>query len=307
MQKWLEEYMNYLLYQRNYSIHTIRSYQENLDLFFKYLKIENLSYNNLTYQDIRPFFNYLANKKYSNASTAHIISSIRGFYKFLNRQNVITLNPFALVSTPKQDKKIPKFLYYDELEILFQVPDLTTSKGIRDRLILELLYATGMRASELVSVKVSDIDFSNKQIKILGKGNKERYVYFGDYALEYLNLYLNQAREKLLKHPSDYLLINNKGTPLETRGVRVIINDLINKSSLDTKISPHALRHTFATHLLNEGCDILSVQELLGHQSLKATQIYTHVTDEKLKNVYLHTHPRSNKKIDENTQTLNKK
>ena len=297
MEKQIEKYLDYLLYQKNYSKLTIDGYKDNLNIFKTYIDIEQISYDSITYQDIRPFFNYLNDKKYSKSSISRIVSTVRGFYKYLVKEEIVNDNPFVLVSAPKKDLKLPKFLYYDELENIFLVPDMNTPKGIRDRLILELLYATGMRVSELISIKVNDIYFNNKQIKVMGKGSKERYVFFGDYASKYLKLYIEKARNDLLKKPNDYLLINNKGTNLGDRGIRVIIDEIIKKSALDINISPHTLRHTFATHLLNEGCDILSVQELLGHSSLKATQIYTHVTDEKLKDIYLHTHPRSNKKF----------
>lgn len=298
MHEMIDIYIDYLLYERNYSINTINSYRENLNIFFNYLQVECLKYDDITYQDIRLFFNYLDKKNYSKNTISHIVSCIRSFYKYLVLNNVIDINPFNLVSVHNRDKKIPKFLYHDELEILFNVPNLNTKKGIRDRLILELLYATGMRVSELTEIKVKDIDLKNNQIKIRGKGNKERYVFFGQYALEYLKLYLENARDELLKTSNEYLLINNNGTRLTSRGVALIIDNVIKQSTLNTKISPHTLRHTFATHLINEGCDISSVQELLGHSSLKATQIYTHVTDDRLKKVYLTTHPRSNKTLD---------
>ena len=297
MKEQIDKYLEYLLYQKNYSNSTIEGYKDNLNIYSIYLNIENLSYDEITYQDIRPFFNYLSDKKYSKSSIARIVSSVRGFYKYLVKEEIVNDNPFLLVSAPKKDLKLPKFLYSNELESMFLIPDMNNPKGIRDRLILEILYATGMRVSELINIKLNDIDFKNKQIKVMGKGSKERYVFFGDYANKYLNLYINNARNELIKTPNEYLLINNKETKLSDRGIRVIINEIIKKSTLDLNVSPHTLRHTFATHLLNEGCDILSVQELLGHSSLKATQVYTHVTDEKLRDVYLHTHPRSNKKL----------
>ena len=299
MEKELTKYLEYLKIEKNYSDHTITSYRNSITIYRDYLEKELLDYDKVVYKDIRPFFNYLNTLKYSSSTISNITTSIRSFYKYLMLNNKIKYNPFSLVSTPKKEKKIPKFLYYNELDVLFNTPDIKTPLGIRDRLILELLYATGMRNSELVNVKIKDIDLINKQIKIMGKGSKERYVFFGDYALEYLNLYLNDARNKLIKCKTDNLLINNKGTSLEDRGLRVIINDLIEKSALDIKISPHTLRHTFATHLLDNGCDILTVEELLGHSSLKATQIYTHITDEKLKSTYLHCNPRGNEKIDD--------
>lgn len=295
----IDDYLKYLKVQRNYSNYTIENYNEDLIFFKSYLEKENLDYTKIEYKDIRTFFNFLDENKYSKNTISRKISAIRSFYKYLARNNYISYNPFSLVSSPKKDQKLPKFLYYNELEVLFNVPDLNTPLGIRNRLILELLYATGMRVGELENIKIEDINFNEETIKILGKGNKERICYFTDCAKKYLKLYIEKSRPILLNNKKniEYLLLNHNGTKLTSRGIRLIINDIIDKSSLDTKISPHTLRHTFATHLLNEGCDILSVQELLGHESLKATQIYTHITNEGLRNVYFKSHPRNSKKI----------
>ena len=176
---------------------------------------------------------------------------------------------------------------------MLSVCDLKEPLHIRNRLIIETLYDTGIRVSELVNIKLNDLNIATKEIRVLGKGSKERIVYFGDYEIDILNLYLNQARPKLLKNKSnDYLLLNHLGDRLTDRGVRLIIDDVIKKASLKHKVSPHTLRHTFATHLLNEGADLKSVQELLGHSSLSTTQIYTHVSNERLRSVYLKSHPR---------------
>ena len=196
---------------------------------------------------------------------------------------------------PKRDKRLPKFLEYNELEEIFKVPDLNTPLGKRDSLILEMLYATGMRVGELVNIKVSDINHSNKTIKILGKGNKERLAYYNKITEKRLNDYLENGRPKLIKKSTDYLFLNNSGDKLTTRGVELILDKTIKKTSLSKHLTPHMLRHSFATHLLNEGCDLLSVQELLGHASLSATNIYTHVTNDRIKDVYLKTHPRARK------------
>ena len=176
---------------------------------------------------------------------------------------------------------------------MFDIPDLSSPLGQRDRLILELLYATGVRVSELVNIKLSDI--RGRELKILGKGNKERYVEFGDYADEILKLYLNDGYQKLNKKNSEYLLLNKNYTRLTDRGVRFILDNIITKTSINKNISPHMIRHSFATHLLNEGCDLLSVQQLLGHASLSATSIYTHITNDRIKEVYFNTHPRAKK------------
>ena len=296
MEKALNKYLNYLEVQKNYSIHTINSYKKDIELFSSYLEQESLDYLLVEYSDIRLFFEFLEKKKYSKTSLARIISGIRNFYKYLCRNNYIKANPFSLVSSPKKDLLLPKFLYYNELIELFDIPDMNTPLGIRDRLIIEMLYATGIRVSELTNIKISDIDKKEKLIKVLGKGNKERIVYYNNYVLDILEIYLKSSRPLLIKKSTNYLLINNKGTELTDRGIRNIIDRIIEKSSLETKISPHTLRHTFATHLLNEGADITTVQELLGHSSLKATQIYTHITNEGLRDIYLKTHPRSSKK-----------
>ena len=298
MDKDIELFFDYLLYQKNYSLHTIKSYKEDISMFKEYLDKENISYLDIDYQLIRAYMQELDKKKLSSSSIGRKLSGLRSFYKYLARNKKIKSNPFTLVKSPKKEHKLPKFLYYNELESLFLIPDLSDSFGIRDRLILELLYATGIRVGELELLKIKDINETNKTIKIFGKGSKERIVLFGDYAKEILNLYLKDARPNLEKEKSEYLLLNHLGNRLTARGIRFILDKIIDKSSLDTKISPHVLRHTFATHLLNAGCDIVSVQELLGHESLKATQIYTHITSEGLRNVYLKTHPRSNKKID---------
>lgn len=293
----IEKFIKYLKEQKNYSKYTIINYEEDLIFLSKYLEKEGISYLDVDYSVIRLYFNYLDSFNYSKNTIAKKITSARSFYKYLARNNKIKSNPFSLCSLPKKDKLLPKFLYYNELEEMFSSCD-DSNLGIRNRCILELLYATGMRVGELVNIKLNDIDLKEKYIKILGKGNKERIVYFGDYAKEYLEKYIYEARDSLLKNKkSDYLLINNSGTNLSARGVELVIKNIIKETSIKSNITPHVLRHTFATHLLNEGCDILSVQELLGHESLRATQVYTHITNEGLRNIYNISHPRNHKNI----------
>lgn len=291
--KYLKEYLTYLKIQKNYSDKTINSYKIDIEEFFNYTKKENLHMCNIKYNDIHIFLKYLNDKKNSNTTISRKISALRGFYKYLVKEELIKQNPFALVTMPKKEKKLPKFFYYNELEMLFDVPDLTTPLGQRDRLVLEILYATGVRVSELVNIEIKDI--SDYEIKVLGKGNKERLVRYGSYAKEILTLYLNDGYKKLNIKKRNKLFLNNKGEPITTRGIKYILDSIIKKTSINKNISPHMLRHTFATHLLNEGCDISSVGELLGHASLSATAIYTHVTNDRLKEVYYHTHPRAKK------------
>ncbi len=293
----LEKYLEYLTYQKTYSNNTVIGYKNDILMFFEYLNKESLDYKDIEYSDIRLYFNFLEDKKLSKTSINRNISANRNFYKYLLRNKVIEANPFTLITSPKKDKKLPKFLYENELEELFNTPDINDILGIRNRFILELLYATGVRVGELEYIKLEDINTSNKSIKVLGKGNKERFVYFNNHSKEFLNLYLEKSRKILDTKKSPYLLLNKNGTRLTARGIRLILDKIIEKSSLNLDISPHTLRHTFATHLLEAGCDILSVQELLGHESLRATQVYTHITDKKLKEIYLHAHPRGDKKV----------
>lgn len=292
MDKYIDKYLEYLTYQRHYSELTIAGYEEDLLFFKKYVDDNKVSFLDIDYAFIRKFYNYLDSCKYSKNTISRRISSIRSFYKYLAREEYVSYNPFSLTKGPKKDKLLPKFLYYNELEELFNACDLSSFWGIRDRLLLEMLYATGMRVGELENVKLKDINLYDNSIKILGKGNKERIVYFGEYAREVLDMYLKQRDDSC-----EYLFINNHKKRLTSRGIRYILDRVVTKACLDTSVSPHMLRHSFATHLLNEGCDLLSVQELLGHESLRATQVYTHVTNDRLKDVYLKTHPRGNVKV----------
>lgn len=291
--KYLSEYLEYLKYQKNYSDETIHSYSIDIEEFLDYINSECINICEVGYDVVKAWLIHLDEKKNKSTTVSRKISSLRGFYKYLINNKVIDSNPFSLVSLPKKERHLPRFFYYNELEEMFQVPKLNTALGQRDRLLLEMLYATGVRVSELVNIKVSDIN--GEEIRVLGKGNKERIVEFGDYAESILELYLNEGYKSLNIKKSEYLFLNNRGGKLTTRGVRYILDNIINKTTIDKKISPHMLRHTFATHLLNEGCDLLTVQELLGHESLTATSIYTHITNDRLKEVYFKCHPRAKK------------
>ena len=297
----LDSYLEYLKYQKNYSDYTIESYSHDIIEYLEYLERESLSFSDVEYSDIRFYLMYLKDeKKDNNTSINRKLSSLRGFYKYLANEKIVSTNVFSLVNGPKKSKKLPRYFEYNELEELFKVPDTRTDLGQRDSLLLEMLYATGVRVGELVNIKVSDIDLGRRNIIILGKGNKERYVTYGEYCEDALKLYLSDGRVSLNCNNSDYLFLNNRGGVLTERGVRFILDRLIDQTTINKKISPHMIRHSFATHLLNEGCDLLTVQKLLGHESIKATQIYTHVTTDRLKEVYYHSFPRA--KIDEKSE-----
>jgi len=293
--KIIDDYLEFLKYQKNYSDYTIKSYETDIMEYFNYINSEGLNYKDIEYSDIRFYLMYLKDKKDNNASIDRKLSALRGFYKYLVNENILHNNVFSLVNGPKKSKKLPRYFDYNELEEMFLIPDTNTSLGQRDLLLLEMLYATGCRVGELVSIKVKDIDFNRRNILIVGKGNKERYLNYGEYCEDILNKYLIDGYISLNKNNSDYLFLNNNGGVLTERGVRFILDKIIKQTGINKNISPHMIRHSFATHLLNEGCDLLTVQKLLGHESIKATQIYTHVTTDRLKEVYFHSFPRAKK------------
>lgn len=294
MEKEINRFIEYLKYQRNYSDFTCNNYNKDLNEYNSFILNNKINYKNMDYNEAKEYVIYLNKKNDAKSTISRKLSSLRTFYKYLVLNNKVESNPFLLVSSPKKEKRIPKFINYNNMEEILNVPNIKTKEGQRERVILEVLYASGVRVSELVNIKLKDIDFSNKNILILGKGSKERLVSFGDYALEYINLYLKEGRNLLLDGvKSDYLIVGKKSEKLTTRRVEQIIDDIIKRTSIKLNITPHMFRHTFATHLLDNGCDLLVVQELLGHASLSSTEIYTHVSNEHLREVYLKCHPRN--------------
>lgn len=291
--KYVLEFLKYIDLEKNYSNYTLINYKDDLSFYLDFLNKENIDVLDSDYKVIRNYLSYMYNKKYSSKTISRHISSLRSFYKYMIKENYIVKNPMTLISNPKQESKLPHFLYYNELETILNIPDKSTPLGQRDSVILELLYSTGIRVSELVNIKLKDINLSTRKIRILGKGNKERIVLYGEYLKNLLDIYLNDGREELVKNNQEYLVLNKNGSGLTTRGVRVIIDNILKKGEIDFHISPHVLRHTFATHMLDSGADLKSVQELLGHENLSTTQIYTHVSNERLRKVYLSTHPRA--------------
>ena len=295
MDKLKEKFINYIANEKNYSLHTVAAYSKDLDQFI--LCIDKLEINNIKkvdYSTIRSYLTELYNLNYTKKTVSRHISTLRSFFKYLIMSKIINKNPMTLISNPKEDKKLPNYLHYNELENLLEIPNINTSLGFRNKLIIELLYSTGIRVTELVNIKINDINFYDLTIKVMGKGSKERYVIFGNILKTLLLEYINDARLELLKgKESDYLLINKNGGNLSDRGVRLIIDNIVKKSSLSKKISPHVIRHTFATHMLNGGAELKVVQELLGHSNLSTTQIYTHVSNEKIREVYRDNHPRA--------------
>ena len=293
MNKELDDFINYLEYERNYSNNTIIAYKNNILQLINYLDSININdIKSVKYETIRGYLSYLHENKYKSKSISRMISSMRSFFKYLKGENIITNNPMTLISNPKLEKKLPKYLTINEVESILSAPDMNDAVGVRDAFILELLYVSGIRVSELVNIKLNDIEESQRRIKILGKGNKERYVLYGSRCSELLKKYIS-VRSNFLKYPNDYLILSKTGRKINTREIRNIINRIKTKAGISISISPHTFRHTFATHMLNEGADLRAVQELLGHENLSTTTIYTHLTNEKLRKTYLNTHPRA--------------
>lgn len=290
-------FLQYLQIEKNYSHYTVEYYESDISEFFLFMSEQSIvNVENVEYSDVRLFLTKLFEQKLSRKSVARKISSIRSFYKFLLREKLVEQNPFAQASIPKAEKRLPNFFYEEELSVLFQACDVAEPLGQRNMAILELLYATGIRVSECCGILLHDIDFDLSTLLVHGKGKKDRYVPFGNFAHAALERYIESGRRDILSHHKkehDYLFVNARGGPLTTRGLRTVLNGIIENSTLTGKIHPHKLRHTFATHLLNNGADMRTVQELLGHSNLSSTQIYTHVTNDYLKKTYMAHHPRA--------------
>lgn len=298
MKREIDNFTSYIKNQKNYSDYTINNYYKDLIEYSLFLDANNLKYNDMDYKKCIDYLRWLDEKKLKKTSVCRKLSSLRSFYKYLVLNDKCNNNPFLLVSSPKKEKRIPKFINYENIEEIFNYPDMNTSEGQRERVILDILYSSGVRVSELVNIKLSDIDFNEKTILITGKGNKERMVSFGDYAKEAINKYINNGRKDLLGDTSsDYLIVGKNKDRLTTRRIEQIIDNIIKHTSIKLNITPHVFRHTFATHLLDQGCDLIVVQELLGHTSLSSTEIYTHVSNEQIRNVYLNAHPRSKRNL----------
>ncbi len=285
------EFLDYLINQKRYSEYTEINYENDLNKYEEYLNNHKLDYRKVKYKDISEFLIMLKESKYQSSSINRTLSALKSFYNYLEKHHKITDNPFNLVSSVKTPRRLPNYFKYQEIEMMVDcLPN--TPLGLRNRLILELLLATGIRVSELANIKLNDIDYTNHEIRILGKGKKERIVFYGSYCANSLDNYLKNARNILLNNKiSDYLLINNNGGPLTVRGIRLIIDNIVHAAGVKSKVSPHTFRHTFASLMLNEGCDIKSVQEFLGHASLSTTGIYTHLTNEEVRREYLKAHP----------------
>ncbi len=290
MKRYIDKFINYLKVEKNASTHTITNYLVDLTSFSAFLGDREMS--SVDHLTLRRFLAEMRAKNYAKRTIARKLACLRSFFKFLYREGYIKTNPISAILTPKLDKKLPTFLDVNMMAKLVQTPDDKSVAGLRDRAILETLYSTGTRVSELVGLDVDDIDFISGVIKVLGKGSKERMVPIGEIALAAIRKYIDK-RGELAAKDKKAVFLNKSGRRLTDRSVRRIVDKHIRACSIGEKISPHSLRHSFATHLLDRGADLRSVQELLGHMNLSTTQIYTHVTTERLKSVYDKAHPRA--------------
>lgn len=278
----------YLLIDKKYSNNTISSYKKDLNLICKFLNKKTTS---ITHEDIKKYLKYLEKEKVKVKSVARKISTLNSFYKFMLIEKRITVNPVEKIELPKLEKKLPNVLSLEDIDLLLDI-DVEDAFSARNKAMLELMYATGLRVSELVNLNLNDIDFNNEVVRTIGKGNKERIIPIGELAITALLIYINNYRDSMLKKKiCDKIFLNNHGSSLTRQGFFKILKEIAKEKGINKDFSPHTLRHSFATHLLNNGADLRSIQELLGHYNLATTQIYTHVASEKLKDDYLKYHP----------------
>ena len=297
MQKqYLEDFKTYLSFEKNYSEHTVKGYASDILSFLIWLNADCL---NVDINKLREYQHFIQRFNYKKTTILRKIASIRGFYKYLYKERYIDSNPADSLIAPKRGKSLPKFLTDDEMERILDNVDISTPAGVRNKAILELLWATGMRVSELSGLNFGDLELDNNEIKVFGKGAKERIVLVSNRAKKYLEQYINTARPLVIgvngvktdEDDSSPVFINNTGYRLQTKTIRNVINQVVEKIQLPKHVTPHMFRHSFATRLIENGADLRVVQELLGHASISNTQIYTHISTQHLKDVYNNTHP----------------
>ncbi|WP_026689910.1 tyrosine recombinase XerC [Alteribacter aurantiacus] len=295
-EEWTKTFIRYLQIERNASVHTVENYRKDIDDFIRFMKEYELdSYADVSYGEVRAYLSVLHKREYARKTVSRKVSALRSFYRYLLREEAVKENPFVLASIPKGGHRLPTFLYEEEVEALFKHIETSGSLGERNKAIIELLYATGIRVSECAGVNVSDLDTELSTLLIRGKGNKERYVPVGSFAMEAIETYIKSGRKDIIngKENPEALFLNYKGGRLTTKSIRTMLKKVVNDASMSARISPHVFRHSFATHMLNSGADLRSVQELLGHSGLSSTQVYTHVTKDRLKETYQRSHPRA--------------
>lgn len=290
-----KKYLIYIEKELNYSPMTIKNYEVDLRNYKKFINEKKYNYLNMDKEKVMEYLKYLDDFNYQNKTISRILSSIRSFYNFLADIKIIDDNIFKRIRNPKINKKLPNYLSIVEIEQVLETIKEENEVDIRNKCLFELMYSTGLRVSEVSNLKIEDFNFDDRSIRIFGKGGKERIVYFGEMAEKILNKYLNVRRFFLKEKNIKYLFLNKNGNKLSRQSIEYIINIIMKNSGINHKITPHTLRHTFATHLLDNGADLKSVQELLGHENLDTTEVYTHVSKDRLRNEYLKYHPNKNR------------
>jgi len=294
MDQVLSDYLQYLRVQRNLSENTLKAYERDLSAFLDFVtEFWQLDFREVDRHLIRDYLAALRRRGYKSSSAAQQLAALRSFYQYLTQFGHIKSNPTLAVKVPKQEKRLPQVLSVGEAHVLLESIDPSTPLGLRDRAVFELLYAAGIRLSELTALDVDKVDLKFQYVRVFGKGHKERIVPIGEYAVEALSAYLKDGRPQLAKPDETALFVNYRGERLSQRGVQYLLDKHIEKTAIAKNISPHSLRHSFATHLLDAGADLRVVQELLGHVSLSTTQVYTRISQSKLKSVYNKAHPRA--------------
>lgn len=294
----VNEYASYLLYQKNYSKKTIDSYTRDINKFLEFMNNENYTLNSVDSTLIRNFLAHETLDGISKRSNARRVIALRQFYEYLVKNNYVEFNPFIVISTPKVDKKLPEFMYLEEINNLFELNSQRKDFLMhRDQAIIELLFSSGLRVSELVNLTLQDLNLKERMMRIVGKGNKERIVPFSLKTQKTLSIYLENTRKELIANSgnmigTNYVFLNSRGEKLTTRGVEYILQEIENKTGVTLSLHPHKFRHSFATHLLNQGLDLRTIQELMGHASLSSTQVYTHVSNQKMHDEYEKAFPR---------------
>lgn len=289
------DYLHYLKVERGLSENTINSYGIDLKLFLEYLKENEIpSFKQVNKEVIVNYMQAEKNNNKANSSILRSVSSLRKFFQYLAQEKIIEKDPMLLIDTPKKKQHLPQVLTKEEVEKLLHSPNTGQVLGLRDRAMLELMYATGLRISEIINLKLEDLHLTMGTLQTLGKGHKERIVPVGDEAIKWINRYLEEARPKLLKQKrSNYLFLNFHGNNLTRQGVWKNLKAEVRKAGIQKNITPHTLRHSFATHILENGADLRIVQELLGHADISTTQIYTHLSNKQLADIYNRAHPRA--------------
>lgn len=294
----LEDFKSYIIAEKNFSKHTAKAYCSDILSFLVWM--DEQSCEDINFSKVREYLHFIQKFNYKKTTIARKIASLRTFYKYLYRERKVDSNPAMNLTNPKRPKSLPKFLTPDEVEQILNNTKIETPAGYRNRTILELLWATGMRISELSGLNFGDLNLEHNEIRVFGKGSKERIILVTDRAKSFLERYIESARDLIPKgfpvpdkSEDSPVFINNIGYRLQTRTVRNVINEVVEKINLPKHVTPHMFRHSFATHLIENGADLRVVQELLGHASISNTQIYTHVSTQHLKDVYNETHPRA--------------